>query len=210
MGDVVRHLLQALHQRRDAVEHPVEGQGQAVEVVVGATHRHAAGEIAVDDRLGRAGNRRQPTVYAPAQAIAARRPQHDHPEEGAGKAAQQGAVQRLDTFLLVADQQAVAVRQHHGQHADRFALASAAVAPQHRPARRGQTTGQPPRQRLARRPLDAVVDGAGRAVALPYRLDDAMQTLRPVLLDHRRGLRADAGVELVRKGPADGQERDRA
>ena len=38
----------------DAVEHPVQGVRQAVEIVAGAAHRYPLREVAGDDRLRRA------------------------------------------------------------------------------------------------------------------------------------------------------------
>ena len=118
MGDVAGDLLQALHQGGDAVQHPVEGQRQPIEVVVGAADRHAAGQVAVDDRLRRARDRRQPAVDAAAHCKAARHAQHHDAQEGAAEAAQQRPVERLDPFLLVTDQQEVTVGQPNRQQSD--------------------------------------------------------------------------------------------
>ena len=51
VGDVVGDLLEAAHQRLDAIEHGVEIAGQPVELVAGAGDRQTLGQIARHDGL---------------------------------------------------------------------------------------------------------------------------------------------------------------
>ena len=91
-AQVVRHvaadLAQAVHQGGDAVQHVVQRAGQAVQVVAGAAHRHAPREVALDDRLRRAGDRVHPREERPAEQDAAADAQQgrqpDRPGQGRG------------------------------------------------------------------------------------------------------------------------------
>ena len=57
MGDVVGHLPHIFHQRRDAVQHGVDGLGQPVQFVLGAAHRNAGFQIAIHDGAAGLGDR---------------------------------------------------------------------------------------------------------------------------------------------------------
>ena len=128
MGDIVGDLLQALHQGRDPIQHPIEGQRQAVEVVIGASDRHTARQVTADDRLRGAGDGRQPPVDIAAQREAAQDAQDDDSDERQAEAAHHRTVQCLDPLLFVSDQQLMAIRQGGREDPDRLALAAVAAA----------------------------------------------------------------------------------
>ena len=65
MGDVVGDLLEAPHQRLDALEHGVEVDREPVELVVGAGDRQPAGEIAGHDGARRLGHGIDAVQHAP-------------------------------------------------------------------------------------------------------------------------------------------------
>ena len=49
VGDVVGHFLHPGHELGDAIEHGVEAGNEPIELVVGARHRQAAGQVALGD-----------------------------------------------------------------------------------------------------------------------------------------------------------------
>jgi hypothetical protein len=60
VGDVARHLAQALHEGVQSVQHLVDAVGKLVQLVAGAADRHAHGEVPVHDRAGRPVDRVEP------------------------------------------------------------------------------------------------------------------------------------------------------
>ena len=66
MGHIGGDLAQAVHQDRNAVQHPIERAGEPIQIVSGAAHRHAMPEISADNRLGGTGNRVNPSEKGPA------------------------------------------------------------------------------------------------------------------------------------------------
>jgi hypothetical protein len=77
MGDVVGHLLQALHQRLDALEHGVEVFGEAIELVAAAPDRQPPSEVTRHDALGGAGHGINPLQHPPRDENAADDAEHD-------------------------------------------------------------------------------------------------------------------------------------
>ncbi len=133
-----------------------------------------------------------------AERIATDHAQDHHAGEGPGKAAQDGPVEGFDPLLVVTDQEAVAVRQGHGEHPDRLKLAIALRGLDRGPtddrAARRQATGQ----YVAIGSDQAIVQRARHAIALAHCLHDPVQALGAKLLGQGRGFRLDAGVELFR------------
>src|SRR3546814_7321365 len=101
MGDGVRDIAHALDQLLDLFQHAVDDAGKLVEFVVGAAHRDALAEVAVDD-----GNRRAIDALDALQDEASDQQAADHREaerddRGPGAAAQHHPLHR-DAVLDVA------------------------------------------------------------------------------------------------------------
>ncbi len=203
VGDVVGDLAKAVHQGRDAVEHPVECRAQGVQVVACAAQGYAAAQVAVDDRLGCAGHLREPALHLAAQGEAAGHAQHQHAQEGEAEGAEQDAVEHGDALQGLPDDQPAPARHGHGQGAERLRTAGDA---QGRPSRLGHAR-EPPGQQTPVRAPKAVVEGARCAVALLDRIQHSVHAFGLVLLGQGQGLGLDAGVELMLQRRACGQQR---
>ena len=123
--DIGRDLAQAFHQLGDAVEHPVQGERQPVEIVVGAAHRHALREIAGDDRLRRAPDRLDALEQGETERDAADTAERDHGGKGRCETVKNGFFELVDLLAIGADGEPRAAGERGDQDA---AMADVAVA----------------------------------------------------------------------------------
>ena len=105
MGDIVGHLLQAAHQRFDALEHGVDVVGEAVEFVAGAGNRQPAGKIAGHDGLRRSGHGIDAVEHPPADEETAGKAKHDDQRERPASGIGNDAVEALALLEVAADQE---------------------------------------------------------------------------------------------------------
>ena len=101
--DIGRDLLQAFHQLGDAVEHPVQGEREPVEIVTGAAHRHALREIAGDDRLRRAPDRLDALEKARLSAMPPMTAERDHRGKGRRETVEDGLFDLVDLLAVGGD-----------------------------------------------------------------------------------------------------------
>ena len=123
MGDVIGHLPQAGHQAGDAIEHAVERRRHPVQIVVRTLLGNAAGQVAVDNPFRCGSHGGQAPMHIASKAVTADDAEGDDPGEGPREAGQDRVLKFLVLLVDVSDHQAMAVRQHGGQHTDGLCLA---------------------------------------------------------------------------------------
>ena len=117
VGDVVGDLLEAMHQRLDALEHDVEIAGQPVELVIAAGRSAAArrGRRCMM-RLGGVGHGVDAPEHPACDEEAAGDAEHDHERDRPAAGADDDVVQPLALLEIAADQQAEAAGKLHHAH----------------------------------------------------------------------------------------------
>ena len=111
MGDIVGHLLEAAHERLDALEHGIEVVGEPIELVAGAGDRQAPGQVAVHDLARRVRHRVDALEHPPRHEQAAGDPEHDDDRQRPAAGGDHDVVQPLALLEVAPDQQTEAGRQ---------------------------------------------------------------------------------------------------
>ena len=114
--DIVGDLLQAVHQRLDALEHGVEIVGQPVEFVAGAGDRQPLAEIAGHDGAGGLGHGVDAPQHAAGDEEAAGEAEHDDDRDRPAPGREHDVVEPLALLEIAADQQAEAAGQLEHPH----------------------------------------------------------------------------------------------
>ncbi|PAV93064.1 hypothetical protein WR25_10277 [Diploscapter pachys] len=207
MRDVGRYLAQVFEQAADPLQHPVEDNRQAVELVVARRKRHAAADIPRHDRLGCRSDLFQAPVKIAAQHQRGDCPDHQDEEEGAAEQAEDHAVQLLDRLRVDPHHQIGAIRQAGRQDAcviialDRIVKGHIGI------------TGR--RQRQIEIPDDAATgfieqriaegDDAVLSPAMRYRLGKFVRALVMILSDQISARLRQGGVLLPTEGSIRGE-----
>ena len=116
VGDVVGDLLEAVHERLDALEHDIEVAGEPVELVAGAGDRQPPGEIAVHDGAGGIGHGVDALEHAAGHEEAAGEAEHDDRRQRPAAGGEHDVVQAIALFEIASDQQTEAARQLEHPH----------------------------------------------------------------------------------------------
>ena len=116
MGDIVRHLLEAGHQRFDPLQHGVEIVRQPIEFVAAASHRQPAAEVALHDPSCGAGHGVDPAQHASRNEHATGEPQHHNDQHRPLRGLGDDAEDAPALFEIATDQQAKAAAQFIDPH----------------------------------------------------------------------------------------------
>ena len=116
VSDVVGHLLEAAHQRFDALQHAVQVEGEAIEFVGAAGNRQPARKVAGHDGLRRRGHRFDAIENAPAHEQAARHAEEDDERHRPTPGKRDDVEHPLALFEVAADQQPDTARKPRHQH----------------------------------------------------------------------------------------------
>src|SRR5580692_5605217 len=181
VGHVAAYLAQALHQDADAVQHVIERTGEAIQIVPCASRRHAAREIAVDDRFCGPRNRVDAPQKGSTQRYAANDAEHRRKADGPEKSSGDGFLEIINLLQIATDREQYAVSEIGNQGAD--PLGSAAILGSLRHLDAGPTGREPRRRRhfareMSPRPvLNKVVERACALPTLPHYVDEMSQAL---------------------------------
>ena len=204
MRDVVGHLLEAAHQRLDAVEHGVDVERQAVDLVAGAGDRQPIGQVAGHDALRFLRDRVDPPQDAPADEEAAAEPEHQHRRHRPAPGGGDDLVDALAFLDVAPDQQVKTAGQLRHQHQRVMLGAFGRVEPpiggldpaflvEDARLERGDVAGDP----LAERGGEQVEARARPARADLDHLADAHDAAALVLFGEARDLGIDRGGDLL-------------
>ena len=106
--DIVGDLLQAMHQRLDALKHDVEVFRQPVELIAGTGDRQPLAEIAGHDGAGGFRHRIDAAKHAAGDEQPAGQPQHDHDGDRPASGGDDNVIEPLALIEIAADQQSEA------------------------------------------------------------------------------------------------------